>query len=99
MRKFIPVHEAFQRWEKDPAFVEAYAALEYELAVADALIRARASANMTQEDVARAMGTTQAAIARLEGGGTMPSTRTLKRFAEATGHRLKIVFEPIGKRD
>ena len=24
-----------------------------------------------------------------------PSTRTLQRFAEATGHRLKISFEPV----
>jgi len=24
----------------------------------------------------------------------LPSTRTLKRFAKATGHRLKITFEP-----
>jgi hypothetical protein len=33
-------------------------------------------------------------IARLEGGGSKPSTRTLKRYAEATGSRLKITFEP-----
>jgi hypothetical protein len=25
----------------------------------------------------------------------VPSTRTLKRLAKATGHRLKISFEPI----
>jgi len=24
-----------------------------------------------------------------------PSTRTLERFAKATGHRLKISFEPV----
>jgi transcriptional regulator with XRE-family HTH domain len=40
---------------------------------------------MTQEQVARAMGTTQAVIARLEGGRAKPSTRTLERFAKATG--------------
>jgi transcriptional regulator with XRE-family HTH domain len=48
---------------------------------------------MTQEDVAKAMGTTQAAIARLESGRSMPSTRTLQRFAEATGTKLRIHFE------
>ena len=47
---------------------------------------------MTQEDVARKMGTTQAATARLESGRSMPSTRTPLRFAEATGTRLRVTF-------
>jgi transcriptional regulator with XRE-family HTH domain len=64
-----------------------------EFALAEAMIRARAAASMTQDDVAKAMGTTQAAIARLEGGRSMPSTRTLQRFAEATGTKLRIRFE------
>ena len=42
------------------------------------------------------MKTTQAVIARLEGGGSKPSTRTLERYAEATGSRLRITFEPQG---
>ena len=36
----------------------------------------------------------QAVVARLEGGRTMPSTRTLERFARATHTRLPISFEP-----
>jgi hypothetical protein len=27
-----------------------------------------------------------------------PSTRTLERYARATGHKLKITFEPAGVR-
>jgi transcriptional regulator with XRE-family HTH domain len=49
---------------------------------------------MTQEDVAKAMGTTQAVVARLESRRIMPATRTLERFAEATHTRLCISFEP-----
>jgi ribosome-binding protein aMBF1 (putative translation factor) len=94
MRKFIPVEEVAKEWMKDPAFVAAYDALEDEFAVAFALIKARRDADMTQEQVARAMGTTQAAVARLESGRTMPSTRTLERFAKATRTRLRISFEP-----
>lgn len=98
--KRLLVADAAIEWRKDPAFVEAYDALEEEFALAEALIRARAAAAMTQEDVARAMGTTQAAIARLEGGRSMPSTRTLQRFAEATGTKLRIRFEkPKAKRE
>jgi len=93
-RKFIPVEEAFQEWRKDPAYVAAYDALEDEFALASALIRARGDADMTQEQVAEAMGTTQAVVARLESGRTAPSTRTLKRFAAATHTRLRISFEP-----
>ncbi len=93
-RKFIPVEESFREWEKDPAFVAAYDTLEAEFSLAGALIEARSRAEMTQEQVAAAMGTTQAVIARLESGRTMPSTRTLERFARATGMRLRIRFEP-----
>ena len=93
-RKFIPVEEAAKEWMKDPEFRAAYDSLEDEFALATALIRARGEADMTQEDVAKAMGTTQAVIARLESGRSRPSTRTLERFARATGMRLRISFEP-----
>lgn len=97
MRKYISAEESFERWRKDPEYVAAYDALEEEFALASALISARANADMTQQQVATAMGTTQAAIARLEGGKIPPSTRTLKRFAEATNTRLRISFEPAPK--
>jgi ribosome-binding protein aMBF1 (putative translation factor) len=53
---------------------------------------------LTQEELARRMNTTQTVIARLESGRVMPSTRTLERFARATGHRLRFPFEPLGER-
>jgi ribosome-binding protein aMBF1 (putative translation factor) len=93
-RNFIPVEEAAKQWLKNPAFVAEYDALEEEFALATAMIRARTEADMTQQQVAEAMGTTQAVVARLESGRVMPSTRTLQRFAKATGSRLRISFEP-----
>jgi DNA-binding XRE family transcriptional regulator len=90
----IPVREAAKAWLKDPSFRAEYEALEPEFALASALIEARSRAGMTQAQVAEAMGTTQAAVARLEGGRVKPSTRTLERFAKATGTRLRILFEP-----
>lgn len=92
-RKSIPAEESFREWKKDPAFVAAYDALENEFALASALIEARSKADMTQEEVAEAMGTTQAVVARLESGKVLPSTRTLERFARATRTRLRITFE------
>src|SRR5262245_9735478 len=88
LRKFIPVEEAIARWRRDPEYVKEYDALEGEFALVSEIIKARAAAGLTQAELAKRMKTTQGAIAR------MPSTRTLKRFAAATGHKLKIRFEP-----
>lgn len=91
-RKLIPVEESFKQWKQDPKYVAAYHALEEEFALASAMIKARSDADMTQEQVAEAMGTTQAVVARLESGRVLPSTRTLERFAKATRTRLRISF-------
>ena len=77
---------------QDPAFRAEYDAVEEEFALASAIVGARAG--LTQEQLARRMKTTQTVIARLESGRARPSTRTLQRFARATGHRLVIGFEP-----
>ena len=82
----------------DPAYRREYEALEPEFVLIDAMLRARSHAGLTQAQLARRMGTTQAAIARLESGRSRPSTRTLERLAKATGMRLRIMFEPIGAR-
>src|SRR5271168_4188541 len=92
--EFIPAEASFAEWNKDPRYVAAYDSLQEEFALASALIKARADADMTQEEVAAAMGTTQAVVARLESGKVLPSTRTLERFAKATRTRLRISFEP-----
>ena len=49
---------------------------------------ARAAAKLTQAELARRLGTTQSAVARLEGGRVSPPLATLRRYAEATGTRL-----------
>jgi ribosome-binding protein aMBF1 (putative translation factor) len=90
--KLILVEDSFKKWKKDPKYLAAYNALDEEFALASAMIKARAAADMTQEQVAKAMGTTQAVIARLESGKVRPSTRTLERFAKATRTSLRITF-------
>ena len=67
--------------------------LKSEFALARAVIEARIAANLTQAQLARKMSTTQSAVARLESGKSLPSTKTLERLAEATGTRLRITFE------
>ena len=92
MTRLRNLHE---KWSEDPAYQKAYDELEEEFALAAAIAEARGRAGLTQEQVAQRMHTTQSNIARLEAGRTTPSTRTLERFAEAVGARLKISFEPI----
>src|SRR5436189_5900805 len=80
---------------KDPEVRREYDALEEEFAVILEVAKARKRAGLSQAELARRMKTTQSTIARLESGRGLPSTRTLDRFAKATGHRLKISFEPM----
>tara|TARA_R110002020_G_scaffold39991_2_gene118299 strand:+ start:998 stop:1285 length:288 start_codon:yes stop_codon:yes gene_type:complete len=72
-----------------------YEALAQEFSIAEALIRARAEAGMTQEQVADKMQTSQSYVAKLESGRVSPSMKALQRYAAATGARLKISFEPL----
>jgi ribosome-binding protein aMBF1 (putative translation factor) len=90
----IRVNDLHKSWMKDAAYRKEYQALAEEFSLVSALIKARTGAGLTQEEVAKRMKTTQAVVARLEGGGSKPSTRTLERFAHATGSRLRITFEP-----
>ena len=94
MSKRKRVDTLHQEWMKNRAYRDAYNKLEAEFALAAAIIEARSRAGLTQEQLARRMKTTQTVIARLESGRVKPSTRTLERFAQATGSRLRIIFEP-----
>ena len=91
MTRIRDLHKA---WLKEPNYRREYDLLEEEFALAAAVAKARRRAGLSQAELARRMKTTQSTVARLESGRGRPSTRTLTRFAKATGHRLKISFEP-----
>lgn len=90
MAKISNLHN---KWLDDSEYRAAYDALGDEFALATALIEASSRAGLTQKELAERMQTTQSVVARLEGGHVMPTTRTLKKIAKATGSRLKITFE------
>src|SRR3974390_1408102 len=92
------VSELHKRWSKDSKYRKSYDALQEEFALARAVIEARRGAGLTQQQLARRMGTTQPVVARLEAGNTRPSLRTLERLADATGSRLVISFQPCKKK-
>jgi transcriptional regulator with XRE-family HTH domain len=71
-----------------------YDRLADEFAILDDFLKLRAAAGLTQAEVARRMGTTQSAVARLESGRGKgsPSLATLRKYAHALGYRLELRF-------
>lgn len=90
----IPFKAVRDRWNENPAYREAHAAIGPEMELGFSMAEARARAKLTQEEVARRMRTSQGQIARWERGQVMPSTASLRRYAEAIGARLTIQLEP-----
>ena len=82
-----------KRFMEDTEFRNEYRRWTRSTRWSEALVRARTAAKLTQAEVARRLGTTQSAIARLEGGRVSPSFATLRRYAEATGTRLTVGLE------
>lgn len=78
---------------QDPEYAKEFQEQEEEFNIARELIRARTQAGFTQSDVAERMGTTQSAIARMESGRPLPSMRSLQRYAQAIGSKVKISLE------
>ena len=80
---------------RDPEFKAEWDALEPERQIVRAMLEGRERADLTQQELARVTGITQADISRLENGTANPSLRTLKRLASGMGMRLKVDFVPM----
>ena len=74
----------------DEVFKKEYESLEQEFNFAAKMIEVRLQERLSQEQVARRMGTTQSVVARIESGRPLPSLRTLMRYAAAVGRTLDI---------
>lgn len=86
----IPFEKLKARLLANPKVKAEYDALAPEFEISTELVRARRRAGLSQAQLATRMGTSQSAIARLESGLTLPSTKTLLRFAKATGSRFHV---------
>jgi transcriptional regulator with XRE-family HTH domain len=81
---------------KRPEFREAYEELEEEYELAKQIIRYRLSRNLTQAQLAKLVGTSQPAIARLESGNHRNLTLGfLSRVARALEMRSEMRFRPL----
>lgn len=79
---------------RNPAFAEAYNALEPEFQVARQVIALRLQRGLTQKELADRIGTKQSGISRLESMDQLPSLSLLKRAAEALDAQLQIQLVP-----
>ena len=55
----------------------------------------RSRAGLTQAELARRLGVSQAAVAKLEGSRANPTIATLKAALRATGRQLVLSTEPL----
>ena len=78
---------------KDPEIRKEMEKLEPEFAIVRAIIEARTSSGLTQEELSRKSGINQANISKLEHGKANPSVSTLQKLANGLGKRLVISFE------
>lgn len=77
-----------------PAFAAALDQARRRREVLSKLARRRKAAGLTRTVVAGRMGTSEAAVARLESGSTDPRWSSVERFAAAIGVRLEITVRP-----
>ena len=87
------LHEKHLELMNDPVYSHEYAQQEQEFSFARVLIQARIKSGLTQKEVAERMGTTQSVIARMESGKPLPSLRSIQRYAQATGTKIRISLD------
>lgn len=84
-------HKAFKaQMMRNPAFKTAYKDLEFEFQLIRAVIEARIRKGMTQEKLAKLVGTKQSAIARFETGRANPRLSFMKKLTRALDVKLTL---------
>jgi len=92
MEKLTNYEKFFQEQMKDPERKKEYDALEPEFTLIQAMIDPRRETGLTQQELAKRTGITQADISKIENGNANPSLKTLQRLAAGMGRKLKIEF-------
>ena len=77
---------------KNSQFRSGYNELDSEFKLIQSIIEQRVRRGMTQEQLARKVGTGQSAIARLESGRYNPTLAFLKKLSKALDVNLEIKF-------
>lgn len=90
--KLYTFQEHLKELLKNPEFKKEWENSEVEYQLGRKLIEARLERNLSQRDLAKRIGTSQAAISRIEAMDGNPSLSFLKRIAQALNTKLTISF-------
>lgn len=90
----VPLNEVFAKSEKHPKWAAAYAEADLEVRVALQVAKAREKAHLNQKELAKAIGTTQSGISRIEHGEQNLTMATLQKIAKAVGSEVVIELRP-----
>ncbi|OGH15229.1 MAG: hypothetical protein A2860_03670 [Candidatus Levybacteria bacterium RIFCSPHIGHO2_01_FULL_37_33] len=91
--KWVSHKELKEKLLKDPEFRRKYEKLEPEFQIARQIIGARIKQKISQEELARRVGTGQAVISRLEGMNSRPSVSLLERVAKALNTKITVTVQ------
>lgn len=73
---------------ENPKVKKEYDKLEAEFELIDTLLFMRKKSGLTQDEIAKKMGTQKSNISRLEKGSSNPSWKTLQNYAHACGFEI-----------
>jgi len=93
-RQYLDFNKFLEDSLKNPKIKAEYDRQQPEFAVIRAVLDARIKKGLTQEKLAKKIGTKQSVISRLERGRGNPTVSFLKKLAEAFCTRLEIRFLP-----
>jgi ribosome-binding protein aMBF1 (putative translation factor) len=90
--KDLTLNDYLKKQLKDPEFKKEWEKSEAAYKVTKALIEARLKDKISQRELAKKAGTTQAVISRIENMSVSPSISLLQRIADSLGRKLEIRF-------
>ena len=93
-RAHAGLDDSLRRKLKNPEFRVAYEAEDKRIELVLQIIKLREQRGMTQADLAKAIGTRQANVSRLERFDTNLTLGTLEKLAQALGANLRIDLVP-----
>ncbi|MBU3964177.1 helix-turn-helix domain-containing protein [Patescibacteria group bacterium] len=92
MTKLTNYEKHFRAKMKDKNFNKGYKQECHRLEVAYKIVQLRAKKHLSQQGLAKKIGTTQSVIARMEAGRQNFTTDNLQRIASVFNKRIKIEF-------
>ncbi len=88
--KLLSFNQYFQDSLKDPDFKKLWQASEPEYQLSRQIIQKRLEKKLSQSQLAKKAGTTQAIISRIERSTFNPSLKLLKRLSSALNSKLRL---------